>query len=189
MSSAAQKVRPANSRIYEHGPFLKKDRQQNATQKQANPFVQPKLSISQPGDKHETEADAVADKVIAGQGQAVQASFFKGKDGGNPGFLSLKQIQRSFFSDPAPDVDAGKGVPVQMKPSNNGKSIAPGSNSQTNATHSQITDISQTADKENSLLQKEGESTPSTQTNNGKQFEGRLNGSKGNGSPRPAPTR
>ena len=41
-----------------------------------NFFFQPKLSINQPGDMYEQEADAVADKVMRMQDPSPEKKFF-----------------------------------------------------------------------------------------------------------------
>lgn len=46
-------------------------------QKTGNPFFQAKLSINQPGDVYEQEADAMADKVMRSSGNEQAQPFFK----------------------------------------------------------------------------------------------------------------
>lgn len=47
---------------------------EKATDTHRTPFIQPKLNIGKPGDKHEVEADAMANKVVNGKHDTIQKS-------------------------------------------------------------------------------------------------------------------
>ena len=92
-------------------PFFNKAGKQ-AVQTKAEPFFQAKLTVGLPGDKYEQEADAVADKVVNGNGQqpAVQQQ-------------GISSIQRGTLATPAEDEKLGtaearmeKDKAIQEKP-------------------------------------------------------------------------
>mgnify|MGYP001336248637 CR=1 FL=1 len=67
-SRRSRRHRNPHTQDVEQQPFFSPVPVQAKTDQQ--PFFQPKLSIGRPGDKYEQEADAVAEQVVNGQGQA-----------------------------------------------------------------------------------------------------------------------
>jgi hypothetical protein len=64
---------PAPDAKEEMQPFFAKSDGANEVQSKPQPFFQPKLTIGQPNDPYEREADAVADKVVSGNKDGAPA--------------------------------------------------------------------------------------------------------------------
>ena len=81
---------PARSSAARSGAFFRSS--ESASKNQA-PFFQTALEVSQPGDKHEVEADAMADHVVNSQKSAQENSFFTPA----PGVQRQPEISRVAF--------------------------------------------------------------------------------------------
>ncbi|WP_186774432.1 hypothetical protein [Chitinophaga pinensis] len=94
---------------------------QKVLQSKEDAFFQPKLSVGQPGDKFEREADAVADKVVSRQsakGNAVQRKEISSVQAKSEPKEEEKKVQKQQDMDEKvqkKDVKKEEEKPVQKK--------------------------------------------------------------------------
>ncbi len=78
MSYSLRNYRHRNPKMGEEkkttaSPFFQNSAEPSIQTKKQEPFFQPKLSVNQPGDAHEREADSVADRVVNQSGHEAPA--------------------------------------------------------------------------------------------------------------------
>ncbi|MEF8811423.1 MAG: DUF4157 domain-containing protein, partial [Bacteroidales bacterium] len=170
--------------------FLNKEGQkdtQHSSQNHEAPFVQSQLSIGDKDDKHEQEADDVADQVAGHPDQPARAPFLGGGEATTP-FSPGNNVHRKSFFEPEPEIEQADAPPVVQSKSNaepDHQSNTPETNTQ--PSYSSASAIqTQTGDASEEVQQKETEESEDNDKDEDKNFESSLNKSKGEGSPLPS---
>jgi Domain of unknown function (DUF4157) len=149
--------------------------------KTSSPAIQTKLTIGQPGDKYEQEADAMAEKVVRGLSDGGRSTGEGGQTGGSPA-VQMKCAE------------CGEEEKLQMKKGEEGmeeelgiqkKAIFESNEEPPSEPTVQRMCTDCAAEEESVMKKSDGEASPSASPN----LESRLNSTKGGGSPLPSGTR